>query len=422
MRCFALSCNTVQRMNGASEGPTAPAQPNPPVPLAERRIAILGAGIGGLAAAAALIRRGARDLTVFEQEPIPFTGASGRNAAIFRPLETDEEITALARESLPLLAALQESAMNPLLVKSGLLMLDSQEVNLKRMGSNAEAQGFHSELTEDARKYCPGVELNHQGPALFSADGGVLDPHEIGLALMRYLHQHRVKFRFKTKVTRLVVEPLECAPHAERATDGTAPGRLHQGMPHSTCTALELEGGELVSVDDVVLAAGAQSGRLADAAGSPVPLIPLQRHLGVLETDDEYPSNTPVIWQQDPELYFRPELRGVLVSPCDEKPQLLGVPQADVTAFEPVSARLGATCPPLASAKIRSHWACIRTKSLDGRPVIGPDPHVLGLHWLSGLAGFGMTCGLAAGEHLAAHLARNAPHAVFSPRRFLLPA
>lgn len=409
-------------MNGATDRATPPAQSKPPVPLAERRIAILGAGIGGLAAAAALVRRGARDITVFEQEPIPFTGASGRNAAIFRPLETDEVLTALAHESLPLLAALQESAMNPLLVKSGLLMLDSDDAALKQMEENAKSHGFHAEPSEDARKYCPGVELNHRGPVLFSADGGVLDPHEMGLALMRFLHQHRVKFRFKTKVARLVVASADSDHGPETHSPPALQGRLHQGRPHAECTGLELEDGEIIAVDDVVLAAGAHSGRLANAAGSPVPLIPLQRHLGVLDTDDEYPANTPVIWQQTPELYFRPELRGVLVSPCDEKAQHLGVPQTDLAAFEPIAARFAELCPTLASAKLRSHWACIRTKSLDGRPVIGPDPQVQGLHWLSGLAGFGMTCGLAAGEHLAAHLQDNLAHPLFSPRRFLLPA
>lgn len=371
--------------------------------LTEMRFAVLGAGIAGLASAAALLRRGARHVTVFEQEPIPFCGASGRNAAIYRPLEADRALTALAKESLPLLEHLQAQALTPLLEKTGLLLLDVEGKQLERMHENAQALGVPSEASSTPSKFCPGVPLTHQGPGLFSADGGVLDPHEIGLALMRTLHQHEVQFRFNTTVLSLTT--------TRRDSQDARPA----------CVGLSLEGGESFDADAVILAAGAQSARLAHAAGSSIPLVPLQRHLAVLATEEEYPRKAPVIWRQNPELYFRPETGGVLVSPCDETPQASPLAQSSLDAFETIGARLSATCPPLAESKIRRHWACIRTKSLDGRPVIGADPQLEGLYWISGLGGFGMTCGLAAGEHLANQVANGESPSEFSPRRFLLP-
>jgi D-arginine dehydrogenase len=36
--------------------------------------------------------------------------------------------------------------------------------------------------------------------------------------------------------------------------------------------------------------------------------------------------------------------------------------------------------------------------------MLGPDPALPGLHWCAGLGGFGVSCGLAAGEAVAAWL------------------
>ncbi len=62
------------------------------------RIVVLGAGIAGLSTAHALCRRGA-DVVVLEREPYVFSHSSGRNAAIYRPVEQSPGVAQLAQLS-----------------------------------------------------------------------------------------------------------------------------------------------------------------------------------------------------------------------------------------------------------------------------------------------------------------------------------
>jgi glycine/D-amino acid oxidase-like deaminating enzyme len=57
--------------------------------------------------------------------------------------------------------------------------------------------------------------------------------------------------------------------------------------------------------------------------------------------------------------------------------------------------------PALADVAFTGGWTGLRTFTPDRRPLLGPDPDIAGLHWATGLGGFGVTCSLAAGEAVA---------------------
>jgi len=363
--------------------------------LPEKRILIIGAGIAGLSAGVALMKRGARHVTVLEAESLPFSHASGRNAAIYRPVEEDETLVQLAKASLPILRELESHDGQSLLRETGLALLGRETTRLQRMANVAKKLEVPHSQQDGWLGKLGNLTVKHTGPALFAPTAGVLEPHEIGQALLRQLKRRGATIHLNARV-----ESLDETP---------------KGL------SVQLTSGDTLQAHSVVLAAGAFAARLAHPLGSIVPLLPLQRHLGVLDTDAPVPAASPVVWQLEPEMYFRAETGGVLVSPCDETPNAAGAPQADISAFEPVSERFESTCGELAAASLRSHWACIRTKAVDGRPVIGKDPNVRGLHWLAGLGGFGMTCGLGAGERLADSLERDEEDPEFSPARFHLP-
>ena len=367
--------------------------------LRKQHIVVLGAGISGLASAVALVERGLRRVTVVEEEASPFFKASGLNAAIYRPLECDSIIATLAAQSRDELIRLQSNSQIPLLRRNGLLMLGHDVERLASMQTNAARNGMHADFIDRARAMdlVHGLHVSETQGALWSRDGGTLDPHAIGQALLRKLTSAGVDVRLKARVSRLLVRGARI------------------------CNGIELGSGERLEADAVILCAGAASGPLSMGADAPLPLLPLRRHLAILESK-ALPIGAPVVWQQDPEIYFRPESGGVLVSPCDETPASGAVAQTDLEALAPLSDRFRTLYPALHEAKVRRVWACIRTKAPDNRPIIGPAPHLGGLFYLTGLGGFGMSCGLMCGRLIAESVIDGRQSEALSPQRLLLPS
>jgi len=363
------------------------------------QVIVIGGGIAGLAAAWSLLCSGKVRVTLIESEPSVFFKASGQNAAIFRPLEADRLLVDLATQSLELLEDLQRDASEPLLRHTGLLMLSHNSTELERMAANAGAVGLAVErwARSDLARRVAGLSPKGSTEGLHCPLAGVLDVHALGQTLLR-------------KVTRAGGEV-----------------QLHQAAqrlllsPSGQCIGVELGAGHRLHADAVVLCAGAASGRLSHELSAPLPLLPLQRHLAIVEGEHGLLPDAPVIWQTDPEIYFRRESGGVLVSPCDETPSPAATAQPQLSALFPLSERFLGVYPGLAGAQVRRFWACIRTKAPDNRPIIGPAPYVPGLFYLTGLGGFGMSCGLGAGARLAECVLHGRMDAALDPRRFYLP-
>lgn len=364
-----------------------------------QHIIVVGGGIAGLAAAWRLSRSHTARVTVIEGEAVVFSRASGSNAGIFRPLELDPLLVELAARSHALLGALQEDSSSPLLRSNGLWMLSHDSAELEHMARNARDAGFSCEIAtaHDLVARVPGLSLADRAEGVGCAQGGVLDAHEIGQALSRALVRAGVEIRRSDRV--------------ERLTTGS------QGQ----CTGVRLAAGQELEAEAVVLCAGASVGLLTLEVGAPLPLLPLQRHLAILEGPHGLHRDSPVIWQTDPEVYFRPESGGVLVSPCDETPVQKSSPNAQLSALFPLTERLLSVYPSLAEGRVRRFWACVRTKTPDNRPLIGEAPYVSGLYYLAGLGGFGMSCGLGAGAWLAEGLLQGQARPAVDPRRFYLP-
>ncbi len=177
--------------------------------------------------------------------------------------------------------------------------------------------------------------------------------------------------------------------------------------------------GERVAADAVVLAAGAWSRALGITAGVNRPLVPLRRTLLLTEAQAGSTPDHPWCWVDDEGVYARPEGGGWLVSGCDEAVD----PPAAEASRGPVEAearalamgKVGRWFPALASLRPVGGWSGLRTFAPDRRPVLGGDPDVDGLWWAAGLGGFGVSCGLAAGEAVG-HWMRGASVDFLAPR------
>src|SRR5690348_10625780 len=112
-------------------------------------VVVIGGGIAGLAALARLAERGVRGL-LLEREPWLAGHASGRNAAIFRPLEDDASTVQLARRSEAWLRA--ELGSSPV-SDAGVLLVAAEASALDRMHARAVESSLACERL-DAAQLC----------------------------------------------------------------------------------------------------------------------------------------------------------------------------------------------------------------------------------------------------------------------------
>jgi D-arginine dehydrogenase len=196
-------------------------------------------------------------------------------------------------------------------------------------------------------------------------------------------------------------------------------------------TGVRLTGGRVTTVDTdhgpietrcLVNAAGAWAGEVGTLAGVGArTLKPRRRHLFQTLVDMPIERDWPFVWHNDLDVYFRPEGDGLLMSPCDATPHPAQPPVVDSAAARLLAQKVARAFPALATARIASAWACLRTFARDERFVIGRDPDVEGLVWVAALGGHGMTTSAAVGRLGAATVLGESSEELqyFSPARLV---
>lgn len=346
-------------------------------------VLVVGGGIAGLSTAFHAARAGAGTVLLCEREPVLAFHASGRNAAMLRHVDGDPEGTALAVRSRELLEELGPGG--ELFRRTGALYLARGE-RLGPLLALARKVGLAAELVEGKAALAALVPVLASSPAregLLVPEDGILDVHAIAEALARGAR----------------------AAGARVETGVAAEAILAEG---DRVTGVRFAGGRTVLADAVVVAAGAWASELGTTCGAPLALTPYRRHLTLLATPGAGASG-PIAWSLEPEVYFRPEAGGLLASPCDEDVSPPCVPACSPDAALRLEARLREVAPELLGSSVVRTWACLRTFARDRDFVVGADPRRRGLHWIVGLGGRGMSCGLALGEVVAAGLRGEGP-------------
>jgi D-arginine dehydrogenase len=362
------------------------------------RVAIVGGGIAGLAAAYHLARAGTTSVTLFEREALVATHSSARNAAIYVGVSGGAWGT-LSRWSRELL---DDMLGRPHWLRAdGFIYVAADEGALREEAALARAAGApHTPLgRREVEARVPLLRGGFAEAGLLLPEAGVLDIHLITSHLAERAQAAGARIALGQEVARV------------RVSGGRVNG-------------LELQGGEVAEADAVVLAPGAWASSLGASCGAPLPLQPLRRHLAQLDPVEPVNEHGPTVWALGVEVYFRPESGGVLASPCDEVPWPPSLPPTDAGALEKLADRLAQLAPSLGLAALRRAWACLRTFAPDRLPVVGADPRVAGLYWLGAFGGSGMSVGVGAGELLAALMAgRDHPLApTVGPARLLAPS
>lgn len=363
---------------------------------------IIGGGFAGIATAYQLTRRGLADVVILEQEEFPGTHSSGRNAGMIRQVVFDDAIASLAREGAALIReAAVEWGLPHLFRRTGSLLLGgaSSWSRLTAAAQEALRNGVDVELWErhEVDRRVEGTAGGDFEGAVYTASDGTVDPHALLHAYLREAEHDGARLLGRSAVEEILVD-----------TAGAVTGVRTSTRELETSCVINAAG-----------AWAARVGRLAGAAA--VPLVPYRRHLFYTGALEARRADGPFLWNEEHQVYLRPESGGLLLSPCDQTPSEPGIPPTTLEAAELLATKLRRAFPRELDVPLARTWAGLRTFAPDGKFVIGPDPLVKGFHWVAGLGGHGVTTSAAVGR-LAAELVIDPSgdaESPFSPGRFL---
>ncbi|MDX1630572.1 MAG: FAD-dependent oxidoreductase [Thermoanaerobaculia bacterium] len=351
-------------------------------------VTVVGAGFAGLATAFHLSAADSPSIVVLEQREVPGAHASGRNAGMVLQSVPSPPLRRVVAASVRAYRERREEiGFEPV----GSLLLGSDSTLEAVRDPELVASSWRS--PREVKDRIPLLE-NHRFPrALETPSDGVMD---VGRLLEHYrvgAQERGVELRLRTEVVR-----IESIPAGFRLQ--TSRGLVETGV--------------------LVNAAGAWAAPLgAEAGGRDLSLRPFKRHLFVLD-GISLPSGSPFVWNLDEEFYVRNESGGVLASICDEDLSSNLAETVEPEMNLALAEKLGPLLQGVDRARIRTVWACHRTKAPDGLFVVGWDPVQEGLFWVAGLGGHGMGASweigrLAADALLAPSTAGDGP---FDPARF----
>jgi glycine oxidase len=329
-------------------------------------VAIIGAGVIGLAIAWRLAQRGAK-VTVFDKGAAG-SGAShaaaGMLAAHLEAEPREENLVALNRASQALWPAFaaeleRASGLAVDLRTEGTLLLalnGDDQSRLKHVLAFQKSLGLPLEwlTTAEVRQREPHLTPNISG-AIFSPQDHQVDNRAIAAALREAARKAGVTLRENAPVERIV----------------TSDDRV---------TGLGV-GGETVSADVVILAAGAWSRGIAGLPTASLPPVrPVKGQMLALRMDPQAPLLTHVVWAPGAYLVPRRDGRLLIGATVEEKgfdPNLTAGGQL---------ALLEATwraLPAIEELPIHEMWVGFRPGSRDDAPIIG-ESSVPGLVYATG--------------------------------------
>ncbi|MDE3078827.1 MAG: FAD-binding oxidoreductase [Paracoccaceae bacterium] len=354
-----------------------------------RDFLIIGGGIAGLAAAAALSAHGS--VTVLEAEERLAHHASSRSAALFEPSYGLPPVVALSRASADALKA--EGVLSP----RGLMIVARAD----------QRAVFEAEIAS--------MGLTEVGMEAALARVPILNPDAVAFAAL-------ADHAWDIDTDRLI------QTYARRAR--AAGGEVLTGAP---VTAIRrVAGGWEVDTPignhraaRLVNAAGPWADRVAEMAGiAPIGLTPLRRSLARIPAPGGHDvSNWPMIFGAEESWYAKPDAGALIVSPAEEDPAEPHDAWADDMVLAEGLARYEAMVTEPVT-RLLANWAGLRTFAPDRVLVIGPDPLDGDFLWSAGQGGYGFQTAPGAAALLAALAVGQAPAldpdtvAALTPARF----
>ena len=340
---------------------------------------IIGAGVVGNSLAYHLADQGRDDILLMDKGPLPDPGGSTGHASNFlMPVEHSKEMTHLTRRSIE-----QYKDMDTFTNSGGLEVARTEErmEELKRRVQSAKAWGEKGRLldVDEIEEMVPYLNTDILKGGFYSEGAGTCDPLRAG-EVMR-----------------------------ARADDATNGGLTVS--PNTEVLDMHVEDGEIQAVEtdrgtveagEVVIAAGLWSPKIAEMAGTEIPLTPAVHQMvsvGPISFFEDYDGEIsfPVVRDMDTQMYERQHGNDLEVGSYQHRPILWDVD--DVPSIE--ESPLSPTQPPLTDdafeqsmadaleivpdllddpeAGIRHEIDGLLSQTPDGGPLLGPLQDVDGL-------------------------------------------
>lgn len=369
-----------------------------------RRVAIVGAGVLGLATARALAGDRDHEVTVLDRAH-PGAGSTGLSVGVYtRQYLAPRDIEIRVRGVAALGELERRHDLN--MRRIGLVRPARDADTLERFGAAVAVQREQgvadAELLDAAalRELVPAFDADGVVGGLWCPSDGYLDGAELCSLLAESIQAAGVAIRGRTRVTGLRV-----GGHGSRYMLDTDRGPLR--------------------TDVVVNVAGAWAGQVGRALDAPVAVVNERHEAYLFELPAQRPAATiPMVLDYVPGgaegLYFRQEGDGQLIAGLHSN-EPLGEPVDDPDHYfrgatdagaEVVVERLAAALPGLEDVGYRGGWAGLYPHSPDGELVAGPHPANGDVLVGGGLGGNGLSVALPLGEVLADWVRHGEPRSL----------
>lgn len=339
-------------------------------------VVVIGGGVIGCSTAYHLAKAGIGDVLLVEKNSVG-AGSSSKSAAMLSLQFCQDDLTIeMAKYSYAAYMRFEEEMGTPIdFHKIGWLYVATEESAevLRQQAVLLEAHGIATEVlvADEVKARFPVLNCEDIVLATYGEDDGPFDPHMIMSGYVRRAKNLGAKLYEGVRVLDVVVERGQVAGVL------TDKGRI--------------------ATRTVVNAAGAWGLEVARMIGAEIKLQNSARTIVVTNPISAIPNDYPFVEDLTAEWYFRPELDGVLMGMGARQIDgaETGLDEAQVEAIVEMAIH---RVPVLERASLLTAWTGVRPLTPDGRPFVGPYPHVQGFVFNCGWGGVGFIMAPIAGQ------------------------
>jgi sarcosine oxidase subunit beta len=342
---------------------------------------IVGAGSVGMPAAMALGEKKVRSL-VIDMHPSPGQGENKHAIGGVRATHSAPGKILTCLRSLEILSTWKQVHGDDIeWLQGGYLYpvyRESDAEMFKNLLPLQKSYGLHIDFVDSVQiqAIVPGINTQGLLGGTFAPEDGSISPLLVANAYYRRAVRLGVEFRFKEKITGLLVDGARII--------GVQTDRGRYAAP--------------VVVD----AAGPMSAALGETAGVRIPVEPDSHEAAITEPVQPFFQCMVVDIRPAPgskNFYFYQNLHGQVVFCITPDPPIVGSDKRETSIFLPqVCRRLVHLLPRLKNLRVRRTWRGLYPMTPDGSPVVGWNRDIQGLIHATGMCGQGLMLGTGVGE------------------------